>query len=463
MRPYRHLATKLCAGSHGASIVVCRHNANRGAIPRHGSDLRPRVCMSSLVAVNTSRRLHTESIHSNKGSLSHFEIRTDGTHPAIFSSPSQGNSAALEAIPPIWLRDNCQCSSCVHQDTKQRNFDTFELPPNLSFQKVEEAQNGYQVQWSDGHESFYEKDWLARAGLKETSAIQQGRAPNPVLWNTDYLAKEGAPSVQYDAVMDPTSEEGVREWVTAIRNFGFCYVEGAPVDPGKTQELLERIAFIRETHYGGFYDFTADLASKDTAYTSIALPAHNDNTYFSDPSGLQMFHLLSHTEGEGGASLLVDGFSAAKELKETDPEAYKILSEVPVQFHASGNEGISIQPYQAFPVFLLDPVDKELIQVRWNESDRAALQIHPAGSQKWYNAAKKFDTLLKSAKYEYWEQLKPGRPLIFDNWRIMHGRSAFTGKRRICGGYITRDDYISRFKMLYYGPEHVLKNIHVGA
>ena len=24
---------------------------------------------------------------------------------------------------------------------------------------------------------------------------------------------------------------------------------------------------------------------------------------------------------------------------------------------------------------------------------------------------------------------------VFDNWRVFHGRSAFTGKRRIAGGY----------------------------
>jgi trimethyllysine dioxygenase len=58
-------------------------------------------------------------------------------------------------------------------------------------------------------------------------------------------------------------------------------------DPSATEELLKSIAFIRETHYGGFYDFTADLASKDTAYTNIALEAHTDTTYFSDPAGLQ--------------------------------------------------------------------------------------------------------------------------------------------------------------------------------
>ena len=25
--------------------------------------------------------------------------------------------------------------------------------------------------------------------------------------------------------------------------------------------------------------------------------------------------------------------------------------------------------------------------------------------------------------------------IVFDNWRVLHGRSAFTGVRRICGGY----------------------------
>ena len=61
---------------------------------------------------------------------------------------------------------------------------------------------------------------------------------------------------------------------------------------------------------------------------------------------------------------------------------------------------------------------------------------------------------------------------VFDNWRVLHGRAAFTGKRRLGGGYseplvlrnvpvtnqalVNRDDFISRFKMLEYGKEKVL-------
>jgi trimethyllysine dioxygenase len=241
------------------------------------------------------------------------------------------------------------------------------------------------------------------------------------------------------------------------RTHGFCYVDNvAHPDPSATELLLKSIAFIRETHYGGFYDFTADLASQDTAYTNIALEAHTDTTYFSDPAGLQAFHLLSHTDGEGGASLLVDGFKVAQELYETDREAYRILSTVDVHGHASGNEGISIQPYRGFPVLEHDPTTNILLRVRWNSSDRAAIGLPVDEVETWYNAARKFDALLKKKDNEYWQQLTPGKVLIFDNWRVLHGRSAFTGTRRICGGYINRDDWISRYKMELMGKEEVL-------
>jgi trimethyllysine dioxygenase len=189
----------------------------------------------------------------------------------------------------------------------------------------------------------------------------------------------------------------------------------------------------------------------------MALEAHTDTTYFSEPAGLQAFHLLSHTDGSGGASLLVDGFKVAKELQESDREAYEILSTVNIHSHASGNEGISIQPYRGFPVLEHDPATGDLLRVRWNNSDRASIELPIEEVETWYDAARKFNALLIKTENEYWEQLVPGRVLIFDNWRVLHGRSAFTGKRRICGGYLNRDDWISTYKMGRAGREDVLK------
>lgn len=359
-------------------------------------------------------------------------------------------------IPNIWLRDNCQCSSCVHEATRQRLLDTFSIPQDIEITEVTIKDGKVHIEFSDGHKSECPVSMLNGAALPADikADIRQGLI-NLSLWDASIAASP--PNVSNNP------SESIQPILKNIRQYGFCYVDNTPFDtPDPTEQLLRRIAFIRETHYGGFYDFTADLASKDTAYTNIALEAHTDTTYFSDPAGLQAFHLLSHTDGSGGASLLVDGFKVAADLKQQDPEAYHVLATVNIHAHASGNEGISIQPYRGFPVLEHDPTTGELLRVRWNTADRAGIGLPIDTVGKWYDAARKFDALLKKKENEYWEQLTPGRVLIFDNWRVLHGRSAFTGKRRICGAYLNRDDWISRFKMEEFGREKVLASLASG-
>jgi trimethyllysine dioxygenase len=237
---------------------------------------------------------------------------------------------------------------------------------------------------------------------------------------------------------------------------------------------------------GGFYDFTSDLTMKDMAYTSLALGAHTDTTYFSDPAGLQMFHLLSHIEGTGGVSLLVDGFNAAHRLRQESPESWDILASVPILWHASGNEGITITPSHRFPVLNVNNAAKSnqgivsLFQIRWNNDDRGLVPVFEDGldtAAKWYEAARNFDEILKNDDMQYWAQLQPGRPLIFDNWRVLHGRSAFSGKRRMCGGYsksisspplertselnysVNHDDFISRWRNTNFSRQEALNQI----
>lgn len=45
-------------------------------------------------------------------------------------------------------------------------------------------------------------------------------------------------------------------------------------------------------------------------------------------------------------------------------------------------------------------------------------------------------------------QLTPGTVLSVDNHRVLHGRSAFSGKRRVCGAYVGMDEYRSRLAVL---------------
>lgn len=114
---------------------------------------------------------------------------------------------------------------------------------------------------------------------------------------------------------------------------------------------------------------------------------HTDNTYFTEPAGLQALHMLSHTDGSGGESSLVDGFRAAAELFNQDFRAYRALSTVSIHAHASGNDGISIQPANPTPVLDHGHEDDILQRVKWNNADRAGICSSLWHVDKWYDAA----------------------------------------------------------------------------
>ncbi|KAG9777844.1 Trimethyllysine dioxygenase, partial [Aureobasidium melanogenum] len=333
--------------------------------------------------------------------------------------------------------------------TPSRWIDPSIKPTKLNIQTKEKQT--IQIEWQDGHQSEYPLKVLRKGRPTHTSVQRRGLVEQVMF---DKTIADKPPTVDYKSIMEA---DGIAEWTRQINVYGLSFVKDCPIDPEATQKLLEKIGPIRETHYGGFYDFTSNMASKDTAYTSLALEAHTDTTYFSEPAGLQMFHMLSHTDGSGGESLLVDGFAAARQLYAEDKEAYRILSTVGIWAHASGNEDVSIQPYVCVPVLSHDPVLGHLVQVRWNNSDRAAIEAPSDMIDKWYEAARKFNGILNDPQNQYWTQLEPGVPLIFDNWRVLHGRSVFTGKRRMAGGYINRDDFISKFKLTNSSRDEVLE------
>lgn len=97
--------------------------------------------------------------------------------------------------------------------------------------------------------------------------------------------------------------------------------------------------------------------------------------------------MLSHTEGSGGESSLVDGFAAARQLFHQDRDSYNQLSRRSVYGHASGNDGISIQPAEAFAILNHHAQLGSLMQVRWNNADRAGINCAFRHLDDWYDAA----------------------------------------------------------------------------
>ena len=74
-----------------------------------------------------------------------------------------------------------------------------------------------------------------------------------------------------------------------------------------------------------------------------------------------MFHCLEHT-GEGGKTLLVDGFNAAEKLRKDNPEAFNLLTStiVPHEYIDKGKDHL----YSLGTVLSTDMSTGKLTQIR---------------------------------------------------------------------------------------------------
>lgn len=84
---------------------------------------------------------------------------------------------------------------------------------------------------------------------------------------------------------------------------------------------------------------------------------------------IQVFHCLKH-EGTGGRTLLVDGFYAAEKLRQSSPERFELLAQVPVKHdyientdrHQNHMTGIG-------PVLNVYPWNNEMYLIRYVDAE----------------------------------------------------------------------------------------------
>jgi trimethyllysine dioxygenase len=232
-------------------------------------------------------------------------------------------------------------------------------------------------------------------------------------------------------------------WLALVEQYGFALASGAPPTLEATRDLATRVGYVRETIFGGMWDFTANMAFKDTAYTSAAIGPHTDGTYTLDPPGFQMFHCLKF-DGSGGESTLVDGFRVAEQLLKSDPLAFEVLTcvQVPAQYLGDG-----VHLKAEHPVIGLDG-NGDFAQIAYNNYDRAPFSLSRPRMAAFYRALKLFNQMINDSAYEITMRLAPGTVLLFDNWRTLHGRRAYQGYRRLCGAYLNKEDFDSKLRVL---------------
>lgn len=410
----------------------------------------------------------------------------------------------------VFLRDHCPCAACRHPGTGQRLFDTAALPGpgRLRADDVAVSPTGdaLTVSWGVApagaaapgapHMSTFPSAFLASHAYWSNVGERPpgGAAADPatdassrVLWGAAHFGGAGAPLAERPFPRVPhaawmADDGAVLSGLLALRDYGVVLVEGVPHTDAATEAALRRIAFLRPTMYsaGGMWrtEVRADGAADntDTAYSTLALPAHTDGNYFTEPPGLQAFHALVADAGGGGDSLLVDGFAVGEQLRAADPEAFALLCAFPLRY--AHTEAATVVTAEHAVFALRD--DGGLAAVRFNNDDRASVAplpsmrgvasaartalggapadgaapsplASPTVVPRLYAALAALLRTLRAPSNEVWLGLRPGTLLIFDNGRVLHGRSALSSarsRRVLAGAYIGADEWRGRLRAL---------------
>ncbi|KAK7086523.1 hypothetical protein SK128_012504 [Halocaridina rubra] len=341
----------------------------------------------------------------------------------------------------IWLRDHCKCPDCYDNFTKQRKLDIQKVPLNIRPASTKTTKEGLEIKWPDGHKSEYTYKYLWQNTYEGWNASYK----NPQrLWKAATFPSPQLTTVPLSDILDP-KKDGLKRLISSIIVHGLGFISEVSPDVESTRAAVETISPVRTTFYGTVWSFEDNLERADTAYTNIYLGAHNDTTYFTESSRLQVFHCLKKAP-QGGETLLVDGFSVAEEFSARHPEGYAFLSSaaIPSEYIGDGQHMATLDT-----VLKHNPATGCLQQIRYNIYDRAPLSSIPLEKiHEFYLHMRNIGKIVRNPAYEYWLQLEPGTVLIIDNWRLMHGRNAYSGPRIMGGCYISNDDFTSKARVL---------------
>ena len=345
----------------------------------------------------------------------------------------------------IWLRDNCTCSECGDRSGGHRYLELGSIDPDIVPDEISvDASGSLYIRWAeDAHITGYSPAWL-REHSYSTGSIA-GRRQQPVLWDSDLDDK--IPEWDYRQVI---ADESIRlQMFQRINDYGFAILNEVPIEEDQIERLAEIFGFIRQTHYGRVFDLISTPQQRILAQTAHAIRPHNDELFRDPIPGLFMMHCLRASDCGGGASVLVDGFKAADNLRSRNRESFDLLCQVPIphrRFLVDDVDDVALAA--KWPVIELNQ-HGDIVAVHINERTMAPLDVGENLTEPVYRALQKMLALVYAPEACVEYRLESGQAAVLDNHRVLHARTAFSGNRHIRQCHVDRDEFFSRLRALH--------------
>jgi gamma-butyrobetaine dioxygenase len=340
-------------------------------------------------------------------------------------------------VHPLWLRERCKDGKNVDPMTGQRLYNPSGLDAELSLISATETRPGeFAVVFSDGAQARFRADEI----LAELACGPADSDAAPVAWTAATTLPD---SIDWrDCAADAARLATLRAFLVS----GYVIFNHVPATPGAVLDVARRFGFPRETNFGVLFDVQSVPDACDLAYTSLPLDPHTDNPYRAPVPGIQLLHCLVN-ETPGGLSTLVDGMAVAEALRADDPAAFASLTSVNVRFRYTdaGTELVASRT-----LIELD-ADGTFAAIHYSPRLDFAPLLPLSELDRFYAARRRLDGMLKSAEFERRFRLGDGDLMMFDNRRLLHGRTGFdpqTGRRHLQGCYIDADAPRSQYRIL---------------
>lgn len=368
---------------------------------------------------------------------------------------SDGRKSRFHAL---WLRDNCP--SAGGRTTGSRTFSITDINPELFVLDAERSDDGgLLLEFSDGHESTFDFDWLqanspeAHDRLGAVRRVEHFRA--------------GVDLRQFDLPRNGSSQHG--DLLDAVSRDGAAIVNGLPADEAGTELLASLFGRVRETQSGTMSDLVMEAVGWEFGDAGLAIDPHTIDSFRYAPPGVSIAHCVT-PPAAGGEWTLVDGFAVAEELSERYPDEFDVLIETSVPFvrhRDASDRGVNPVHLLAHgPVLSLDR-DREISGVRFDEGSMAPIDIEPRLVGDYYRALITFAKAVHDPSRALVLALRAGQAVVVDNHRVLQGRTALGtagdgGHVRMCG--IERDQFHSRLRELraQHDRPHVNERLPAG-
>lgn len=163
----------------------------------------------------------------------------------------------------IWLRDEDRSPKSYDSATGQRLTDSAALPLNIGATQIRVSDGGRRLVIDWDHivagvlRSTFESDFLRSHCALESAGAEHGMLPPyAYTWGKELETVLPTLAVPHAELMraDDAGERAVLRLLGMVRSYGVAIVSGTPECKKESQRVVERLAPVRNTLYGGFWE-----------------------------------------------------------------------------------------------------------------------------------------------------------------------------------------------------------------